>query len=386
MSNPLISLPQKWAKTLASPAMSVYILSYLFFLVILTTVLQVYWGIFVAKKMVMDAWWIWMPIQGHVLPLLPGGWLVGTLLLVSLSMALLTRIPFTVAKMGLWIVHFGGILLVLGAGLSSGLGQEAQLVLEEGQSKNYAQMAHVTELAVQVSTPKGVKEVMFTEPLFLKDNTILKQPELPFEIKVIKSYSNSKMIASEAEKRAAEPNLATAGMGTGVMIISQKPVNRDDYRNDPAAYVELLVEGQPMGRYLLANFIESGQMVTIKDSVYILAIRPKRLYLPIDVALADFEHKQYPGTTIPSWFSSKVMIFNPTTNEKREVTISMNHPLRYDGKTFYQASFGKNDTQSILQVVDNPTWLMPYFSCALIGLGLILHFFMAFNRAGRGDN
>ncbi len=52
--------------------------------------------------------------------------------------------------------------------------------------------------------------------------------------------------------------------------------------------------------------------------------------------------------------------------------IYMNQPLRYDGKAFYQASYGKGDTLSILQVVSNPGWLLPYISCALITLGLLI--------------
>ena len=44
----------------------------------------------------------------------------------------------------------------------------------------------------------------------------------------------------------------------------------------------------------------------------------------------------------------------------------MNQPLRYEGKAFYQASFGKGDTLSILQVVENPGWLLPYVSCVLV--------------------
>ena len=54
--------------------------------------------------------------------------------------------------------------------------------------------------------------------------------------------------------------------------------------------------------------------------------------------------------------------------------IYMNQPLRYDGKAFYQASFGKGDTLSILQVVENPGWLLPYISCVLVALGLLIHF------------
>lgn len=61
----------------------------------------------------------------------------------------------------------------------------------------------------------------------------------------------------------------------------------------------------------------------------------------------------------------------------------MNQPLRYAGKTFYQASFGKGDTLSVLQVVKNPGWLLPYISCVLVALGLILHFAVSLGRALR---
>ena len=52
----------------------------------------------------------------------------------------------------------------------------------------------------------------------------------------------------------------------------------------------------------------------------------------------------------------------------------MNNPLRYDGMTFYQAGFDKNDTTTILQVVHNPSWLLPYIACIMMGLGLITQF------------
>jgi len=69
-----------------------------------------------------------------------------------------------------------------------------------------------------------------------------------------------------------------------------------------------------------------------------------------------------------------VRLVDPSQHEDRDVLIYMNHPLRYGGKTFYQASFGKEDTLSVLQVVENPGWLLPYLACALVGLGLLAHF------------
>jgi hypothetical protein len=53
----------------------------------------------------------------------------------------------------------------------------------------------------------------------------------------------------------------------------------------------------------------------------------------------------------------------------------MNNPLRYAGYTFYQASFEPgNDKVTILQVVRNPSWLIPYIACSLMTLGLLWQF------------
>ena len=52
----------------------------------------------------------------------------------------------------------------------------------------------------------------------------------------------------------------------------------------------------------------------------------------------------------------------------------MNNPLRYAGLTFYQAGFENDDKTTILQVVRNPSWQLPYISCSLMTLGLIVQF------------
>jgi len=73
---------------------------------------------------------------------------------------------------------------------------------------------------------------------------------------------------------------------------------------------------------------------------------------------------------------------NPKTGENREVEISMNHPLRYQGLTFYQYQMSAGEMvqragltpSSVLQVVRNPGWLTPYIGCALVGAGLVVQF------------
>jgi hypothetical protein len=62
------------------------------------------------------------------------------------------------------------------------------------------------------------------------------------------------------------------------------------------------------------------------------------------------------------------------TGEQREVLIYMNNPLRYEGETYYQASFDRDDQGTVLQVVRNPSWLTPYFACVMVGVGMVWQF------------
>ena len=67
---------------------------------------------------------------------------------------------------------------------------------------------------------------------------------------------------------------------------------------------------------------------------------------------------------------------------RREIEISMNHPLRYGGLTFYQyqmdagqvAQQAGHTPSSVLEVVHNPSWLTPYVGCIMVGLGLAYQF------------
>jgi cytochrome c biogenesis protein ResB len=105
-----------------------------------------------------------------------------------------------------------------------------------------------------------------------------------------------------------------------------------------------------------------------------LSLRFKRAYLPAAIELVDFKHDRYPGTQIPYNFSSDVRIHEPGSNQGRDTLIYMNHPLRYAGLTFYQASFADNDTKSMFQVVRNPVRWVPYLACVITTLGLVLQF------------
>ena len=87
-----------------------------------------------------------------------------------------------------------------------------------------------------------------------------------------------------------------------------------------------------------------------------------------------FNHSVYPGTEIPKDFSSRVRLLDKEHGEDREILIRMNEPLRYRGETFYQASFLPGDRGTVLEVVKNPGWLLPYVACTMVALGMLIHF------------
>jgi cytochrome c biogenesis protein ResB len=129
------------------------------------------------------------------------------------------------------------------------------------------------------------------------------------------------------------------------------------------------------------------QMVDTGDQSFEIALRFTRHYYPFEIELIDFKHEKYPGTEVPFNFSSEVKVTHQDSTKNQKALIYMNHPLRYEGLTFFQASFANQDKTSIFQVVRNPGWLLPYLSVLLMGLGMCVQFgmhFFKFLRKQRG--
>jgi cytochrome c biogenesis protein ResB len=104
-----------------------------------------------------------------------------------------------------------------------------------------------------------------------------------------------------------------------------------------------------------------------------IGFRFQRTYKPYSLTLLKFSHDVYSGTELPKNFSSRIRLNTPDGRDDREVLIYMNNPLRYAGLTFYQSGFDGSKT-TILQVVRNPSWQLPYIACALMTLGLLIQF------------
>jgi len=366
---------------LTSLKLTIVCLAALMVLVLACTLAQVNMGTVGAVKAYIRSFVVWYDLPGseYSIPVFPGGATVGLVLGANLVAAQARRLELSWKKAGLWIIHAGLILLFVGEFMTGLFQVDTRLTIEEGQTVNYVESPREYELAVvDVTDPThddvyGVPETLLTGDEVAVTGT-------PLVLKVKRYFRNA---ALSMRQPGDPPSPVTSGIGGGVTVRELAPVVSDDDVNRAAAIVEPVAGGRSYGSWLVSAGLGARQQFTHEGRTYVLAMRPKRTYLPYSLTLKKFSHDRYPGTDIPKNFSSLVTLENKAKGERREVLIYMNQPLRYDGKAFYQASFGKGDTLSILQVVENPGWLLPYISCVLVTLGLIVHFAIALRRGFR---
>jgi hypothetical protein len=365
---------------LTSLKVTIACLVLLMVLVVACTLAQVQMGVFGAVNAYIRSFFVWGTLPGTTtrIPVFPGGGLVGLVLTVNLVAAQLKRLELSFRKAGLWLVHLGLIVLFVGEFVTSMFQVEMQLAVEQGKTVDFVESTRERELAVIDTTDAEHDEVYAIPESLLVPDKYIEVPGTPLFLKVNAFYKNSEMARRQPND---PPSPATMGIGPDVNVIEAEPVSGDDQSDRVAAFVEPFAGPKSYGIWLVSEALGAPQSFTHEGHTYALTLRKKREYLPFSINLKKFSHDVYPGTDIPKNFSSMVHLSRPSTGEARDVLIYMNQPLRYDGKAFYQASFGKNDTLSILQVVQNPGWLLPYASCVLVALGLLLHFAISLRRS-----
>lgn len=370
-----------WLERLASLKVAITAMAVLMVLVVFCTLAQVKLGTFGAVEVYMRRWFVWLELTpGFSLPVFPGGALCGAVLLVNLVAALVVRFRWEWKKAGLWMAHGGLVLLVAGEFVTGAFQKETQLTFEEGQTLNFVESPREMEVTVVDTTDPKADRIFHVPLKLLKEGRTVAVAGTPLVLTTQTFHANAEL-SSRTEQDGPGPTLA--GIGGMVKVRPLPRVSHDQERNLPAALVAVKAGGEGFGTWLLSPSLGAPQGFTHEGRTWRLALGPLREYLPFSLTLKDFRHDVYPGTTIPKNFSSLVRLKGEGAD--RDVLISMNQPLRFGGKAFYQASFGKENTLSVLQVVENPGWLLPYLSCTILSLGLLLHFGLMLGQALRRE-
>jgi hypothetical protein len=344
-------------------------------LVFVGTMAQVHEGLYAAQNRYFRSLVVfWTPPNLPLkIPVFPGGYLVGGLLLINLTASFLTRFSLKKETIGLQMTHGGIILLLAGQFATDWLQVESHMRLREGEAKNYSEDSRRYELAIIDTTPGETAKVIAIPERLLANQKEIQNPALPFAIKIRQYWPNSRL--SQIETNTPGTPSSSRGFGQAIAVRGVPAAIKMDERNLPSVVLELAGPQESGGTWLASAMLEDPQTFQAGNRSYQLVMRLARYYNPFFIELKKFSHDKYIGTDIPKNFSSRVRLINKSSGEDREVLIYMNNPLRYGGQTFYQASYDKNDPKvTILQVVRNPGWLTPYVSCALVALGLLIQF------------
>ena len=306
-------------------------------------------------------------------------------------------------RSGIILIHGAMILLIVGEAITGNLAIESQMPIYEGQTINWTHDIREVELAVMQHDDSNTHTVHAIPASRLVKAARSDDKDInvgPLQVRVEQYFTNSEMMPRTV------PVDGMNGLGRIFEVKSARPVTgvgeqQVDY---PAAVVSVWRDNAMLGRWLLSPhfnprmiafllqrnpaqarqaigaFWPGDQVTTVPqsfrvgDQTFELALRFRRHYKPYQVQLTDFKHDLYTGTQVPKNFSSDIRLIDPSRSEDRNVLIYMNHPLRYRGETFFQSGWLGDDFGTILQVVDNPGWQIPYIACILGGLGLLIHF------------
>src|ERR1035437_78636 len=387
------------------------LLAFAIVLVFVGTIAQADEGLYAAQSHYFRQWLVGgAHLFGRHIPIiLPGGYLIGTLLLVNLVVAHIYRFQLTPKKIGIQLAHAGVILLLVGQLATDMLAREMQLHFAEGDTRNYSESATEYELNfASADGAKGEQIVSIPEKMLARGGEI-QNGYLPFAIRV-KSFWKNSDVNFRAPMMQNAPPLSTNGVARNFDFKKADDVRTMDQRNIPTVVLEFSTPAAPLGVWVASDWVGDAALVeAVRNSYaqmgmdmaqkiaaqlvapqaieaggkkYTFTMQPARVRHAFSLTLLKASHTVYPGTDIPKDFRSRVRLDNSLTGEKREVEISMNHPLRYGGYTYYQyqmdagqaAQMAGRTPTSVLSVVRNPSWLTPYIGCAMVGAGLMIQF------------
>jgi hypothetical protein len=277
---------------------------------------------------------------------------------------------------------------------------EATMTIEEGEVVNYLDRSQQLELAFTETSNPDFDTVTVIPEKLLQDGAVVETDALPFDVKVHRFMHNStrpQPLQNVPEQMKADyPQYD--GFGSRLYVAETREVSgTSGTRNAQAVDVELLDPdtGKSLGRYILSlwmypNFVNRSWDMptnfTVDGKSYTAYFRFRREYAkapsgnPYSIQLVDFVHEKYEGTQTPKDFASKILLVNEGDGVERELRIWMNNPLRYAHRTFYQQSYLANDGGTVLQVVRNDTWMIPYLACMIVFVGMAAQFIQSFSR------
>lgn len=318
-------------------------------------------------------------INGKKLPIfLPGGYYVCAVLLINMTLGGIIRIRKGWKQAGNLISHFGIIFMLVGGGVAHHFSERGNMAIYEGQNSDTAE--DYNEYVVEVAEIKDGKaeKINVIRGDWLTDleagkARIFDFKSLPFSLE-ISGYLENAMPQNALVQAPRNQELLSDGY-----YLLEGAKNNEAERNVAGCYARVIFKGGEKS----APFILSGgqfRPFTVRDGerTFTVDMRKRLWPMPFEVKLDKFKAEFHPGTNRPEKFVSEIR--RVENGQESKVTIQMNEPMRYEGFTFFQASYGPPGARpgdkmySVFEVVKNPADKWPEWSLYIVALGMLITF------------
>jgi ResB-like family len=357
------------------------------------TLAQQDYGVWTVVKTYFRSWFLFVPLRvvlftqisdnGMSIPFF-GGWTIGLAMLINLLAAHAVRFKLSWSRGGIILIHAGIIVMMVGEFVTGTFAIEGSLQVKEGRSVNYVTHPGASEFAVIRNIDPAKDEVVTVPRKFLNEGAVIDDSRLPFVVEVTRYMINSDVRMAKPGDVAADAK-GHARIYVAVEVPEVSGVNPKQTHDAPSMYVNLIDRnGKKLGKWLFSALLEN-QWIPVEDkngkvTTYNVNLRFKQTPRDFTIHLDKFTHDTFPQTGIVKDFHSYIRLTDPEAGiiDKKE-EIYMNAPLTYKGETFYQQGWTTDPMTrkidgTILQVVHNPGWALPYVSCFVVGLGMLYHF------------
>lgn len=310
------------------------------------------------------------------LPLLSGYW-VGALFLLNLILGGLIRIRKGWKHAGNLISHAGIVFMLIGAGVAQHFSERGNMAILEGGSSSAAEdyfeyVVEATEIKDGKPGPIHVIRGRYLEDLTDGNTRLFRLPGYPFDLEFGGYLGNAQPVA-KTERAPDRQQTVVDGY-----YLMEKPDEVTTEKNTAACYGRMIYrDGKKSDPFILAGASFHPLTIRHEGQIFTLDMRKRLWPMPFTVKLDEFLAEFHPGTSNPAKFVSKITRIENGSEAK--VTIQMNEPMRYEGLTFFQASYvaPKEPGQkmmSVFEVVKNPADKWPEYSLYIVTLGLAVTF------------
>ncbi|MCB9963319.1 MAG: cytochrome c biogenesis protein ResB [Rhodospirillales bacterium] len=344
---------------LARPDILFFCLPWLMVLLVVGTVAQRDLGLFRAEQLFFSSWVFWW----GPLPL-PGGALTLTLIFINLCAKFIFKSTWSWYKSGVILTHFGILLLFIGAIFTATTAEEGYMTIPEGWEKSVIQDYHKKGFYIF----KNEQLIASYEISDLVEGQHIVLPDTPVSLHIRNVCQNCSFAPTPENQKAGKHGLAEK------ITLTARPLNPQNEANMAGITFDVKgAEEDENGFYASTEAAPHAIHISVKEDDYRLQVQREERPLPFTIRLIDFQRDFHPGTMMAKAYRSDIEVLDGEAHWPAH--ISMNHPLRYKGYTFFQSSFAQTPAgeATILAVVKNTGWLFPYIASIVIACGLLLH-------------